>query len=159
MQKKILIACFITLIGVMAGVFIGLFSFANEPTAIVAQYATPKKQTIPEKIVVTSWANKMAQTSSRDFFLPVNELFIQLDLRDAERPKEHAFQLVIDRSDRYSQFCIVQTLSMYSLPYVYVKDKEQSSIFINSQTKEELEQIVNKLKEYDIESTIKEVWL
>lgn len=159
MQKKVLIVCFVALIGVVAGVFIGLFSFANDETAQAVQYDPPKKQTTPGKIIVKSWADKMAKTSSRDFFLPVNELFIQLDLRDAELPKERFFQLLIDRTDRYSQFCIVQTLSSYSLPYVFVKDKEEHSIYVNTKTKDELEQVVKKLKEYDIESTIKEVWL
>lgn len=159
MQKKVLIACFITLIGVMAGVFVGLFSFANDEVAQSIQYDPPKKQTTPEKLVVQSWADKMAKTSSRDFFLPVNELFIQLDLRDAEAPKERFFQLLIDRTDRYSQFCIVQTLSSYALPYVFVKDKEEQSIYVNTKTKEALVNVVEKLKEYDIESTIKEVWL
>ena len=159
MQKKVLIACFVILIGVMAGIFVGLFSFANDETAKAVQYTPLKKQTTPEKVVVKSWADKMAETSSRDYFLPVNELFIQFDLRDAEPPKERFFQLLIDRTDRYSQFCIVQTLSSYALPYVFVKDKEEQSIYVNAKTKEALDQVVDKLKEYDIESTIKEVWL
>ena len=159
MQKKIHISFFTILALVVCGVFVWLYNFANEYSFKEIEYKLQKKQTTPEKVVEDTWANKMVKTSSQGFHFPVNELFIHLDLRDIAPEKEKSFQLIINRSDRYSQFCIMQTLSSFSLPYSMVKDKQEQSIYVGGDNKKVLEDVVEKLKMYDIESEIKEVWL
>ncbi len=101
----------------------------------------------------------MANSKDSQFSFPVNELFMQIDLKTYIPPKVKSFRLVIDRYDRYSLFCVVQTLSSMDLPYILEKKNKVPNIHVGSKTKESLDKVVNKLKDYDIESKIIEVWL
>jgi hypothetical protein len=159
MRKSILYGAFALLSLFMLAVFIILINLANEEPARNAVYVPTERQTPQPVSQSTSWAQKMARAATLDYHFPVNELFIKLELQHAKPPKEHIFQLVIDRSDEYSHFCIMQTLQSFSFPYTVVKDREGNAIYVNAQQQGLLRDVVEKLKEYGIESTIKEAWL
>lgn len=159
MRKSILYGAFALLSLFVLAVFIVLINLANEEPARNAVYVPTERQTPQPASQSTSWAQKMAQAATLDYHFPVNELFIKLELQHAKPPKEHIFQLVIDRSDEYSHFCIMQTLQSFSFPYTVVKDREGNAIYVNAQQQGLLRDVVERLKEYGIESTIKEAWL
>ncbi|MBE0494969.1 MAG: hypothetical protein IBX45_01025 [Campylobacterales bacterium] len=159
MRKRILLSSFVLLSLFLAAVFIALIRFANQTTAQVAAVAPSEKQTPQPARQGGSWAQKMAQAAALDYHFPVNELFIKLELEEAKPPKEHIFQLVIERSDLYSHFCIMQTLQAFPFSYSVVKDRQGNVIYVNAQGKEMLDAVVKRLKEYDIESIVKEAWL
>jgi hypothetical protein len=84
---------------------------------------------------------------------------MQIDLKAYVPPKVKFFRLVVDRTDRYSLFCILQTLSSFNLPFVLSKQTQYPTVYVTSKTKESLDSVIKRLKEYEIESKIIEVWL
>ena len=106
-----------------------------------------------------TWSKALAVVNEIKFSFPVNELYMQIDLKKYITPKVKSYRLVIDRADRYSLFCIVQTLSQMNLPYVVEKRDEVPTIYVGSKTQSLLGSVIEKLKDYDIESKIVEVWL
>ncbi len=84
---------------------------------------------------------------------------MQIDLKKYIPPKIKSYRLIVDRADRYSLFCIVQTLSQMNLPYVVEKKDRVPNIYVGSKTQNSLKSVVERLKDYDIESKIVEVWL
>lgn len=84
---------------------------------------------------------------------------MQIDLKKYVPPKVKFFRLIVDKTDRYSLFCILQTLSSFNLPFVLEKESKYPNVYVTSKSKQSLIKIVSRLKEYDIESKIEEVWL
>jgi len=69
-------------------------------------------------------------------------------------PKVRSFKLVIQNMDRYSLFCVMQTLQSFNLPFVITRDKMLPSIYIGSSSEKKLKNIEKKLKKYDIDSKV-----
>ena len=159
MQKKVTIALF-TLLVIILGVV--LSSLLNEETGSVysdAQYLSSSQKKSEEILKNKTWSEALAVVNETKFSFPVNELYMQIDLKKYISPKVKSYRLVIDRADRYSLFCIVQTLSQMNLPYVVEKRDEVPIIYVASKTKNLLGSVIEKLEDYDIESKIVEVWL
>ena len=97
------------------------------------------------------------RSKSQNF--PVNELLVELSLQKVKPPKEHIFQLIIDKNDSYSFFCLMQTLKFFSIPYSIVKENNNKKVLISAKQKSELNKIAVELKKYNIDSIIKEAWL
>lgn len=126
---------------------------------IDAEYLSPSQIKSEEKLKNKTWTQELANSNESMFSFPVNELYMQIDLKQYVPPKVKSFRLVVDRTDRYSLFCIVQTLSSMNLPFVVDKKNKVPVIHVSSKTEESLKGVVQKLKDYDIESKIIEVWL
>lgn len=159
MQKKVLITLFTLLVIILSTILINLLSTDSSSVNISAQYPSPsqiKSQTVVKN---KTWTEELAGAKDTKFSFPVNELFMQIDLKDYIPPKVKSFRLVVDRSDRYSLFCIIQTLSSMDLPFVVEKNNKIPLIHVESDTKESLNKVVDKLMDYDIKSKIIEVWL
>lgn len=125
------------------------FAKVESPTPLLATQE-PKE---------TIWIKEMAHKDSREFIFPVNELFMQIDLQGGDGGKVKSFRLVIDRADRYSLFCIVQTLSSMKLSYVVIKEDKIPIVFVQEKTMKALDRVVQELEKYDIKSKIIEVFL
>ena len=159
MQKKVTLALFAILIVILGLVLNNLLSEDNNSVQIDAKYLSPsqiKSEEIPKN---KTWSQELANAKDSKFSFPVNELYMQIDLKSYIPPKVKSFELVVDRADRYSLFCIVQTLSSMDLPFVVDKKNKIPVIHVSSKTESYLKGVVKKLKEYDIESKIVEVWL
>lgn len=159
MQKKVLIALFVILLSALGAI---LFNLINEDVAtpnIAEEYLSPSQKQSDVAQIDTSWAQDLAGTHKAEFMFPVNELFMQIDLKKYVPPKVKSFRLVVDRTDRYSMFCILQTLSALNLPFVLEKETKIPIVHVTSKSKDSLKSVVKKLREYDIESKIIEVWL
>lgn len=159
MQKKILGIFFLIL---FLSISFLLYKLLNQKIEIKEDFArveSPTKIKIPAEPKETIWIKEMAHKDSREFIFPVNELFMQIDLQGGDGGKVKSFRLVIDRADRYSLFCIVQTLSSMKLSYVVIKEDKIPIVFVQEKTMKALDRVVQELEKYDIKSKIIEVFL
>lgn len=162
MQKKVLGALFLLL---FVGVGFFLSKLLNHETDVkeeVAKYEPSKTQEIKQETSQNVWIKEMAHKDAREFIFPVNELFMQIDAygqKGGSAGKLKSFRLVIDRADRYSLFCIVQTLTALHLPYMVIKEDKIPIIYIEEKSEKQLDKVVLELEKYDIKSKIVEVWL
>ncbi len=159
MQKKILgILLTFLLIGVVIFLYT-LYNYTVDTEVEVKEYPSPIKKEIKNQKFTESWIEDLAKSSKKSYTLPVNELYMHIELFKYVPPKIKSYRLVINNIDRYSMFCIVQTLSSFNLPFVFSKESGTPSIFLGSKNQKILKEIVKKLKKYDIQSKIVEVWL
>jgi hypothetical protein len=159
MQKKVTLALFTLLIVVLGMVLLNLLNDESGSIHIEAEYLSPSQKKSEEVLKSRTWSEALASSKDSKFSFPVNELYMQIDLKKYIPPKVKSYRLVVDRTDRYSLFCIVQTLSQMNLPYVVEKRDRVPIIYVGSKTENSLKNVVQKLKDYDIESKIVEVWL
>lgn len=159
MQKKVTIALFVLLIVALSSILLNLLKDDNSNIRVDAQYLSPSQKKSEETLKTRTWSEALAVSKETKFSFPVNELYMQIDLKKYIPPKVKSYRLVVDRADRYSLFCIVQTLSQMNLPYVVEKKDRVPNIYVGSKKEESLKKVVDKLKDYDIESKIEEVWL
>lgn len=159
MQKKILGIFFLIL---FLSISFLLYKLVNQKIEIKEDFAkveSPSKIKISAEPKETIWIKEMAHKDSREFIFSVNELFMQIDLQGGDGGKVKSFRLVIDRADRYSLFCIVQTLSSMKLSYVVIKEDKIPIVFVQEKTMKALDRVVQELEKYDIKSKIIEVFL
>lgn len=163
MQKKVLGGIFLLL---FIGVGVFLYTLIHQRIDVkedTTSYESPQKPLAPsDKNEQRVWIKEMANKDAREFIFPVNELFMQIDqfgLKDSNGKKAKTFRLVIDRADRYSLFCIVQTLTSLKLPYLVIKEGKIPIIYLEDKSEKHLENVVSELEKYEIKSKIVEVWL
>lgn len=157
MQKKILGTVFAIL---FLGVSFLLYKLLHQDIELQtesAEYLTPTKQPITQEAKQKPWIQEMAHKDSREFSFPVNELFMQIDLYGPDGTKQKAFKLLIDRADRYSLFCLVQTLSALQLSFVVIKENKIPIVYVKDKNIKRLETAVQALEKYDIKSKITEI--
>ena len=106
-----------------------------------------------------NWINELATIKKKDYVLPVNEIFIEYNRPKIEKPKITAYELMIDKNDIYSMFCLMQTLRNSEVDFTVVKDGTKSQIFLNTQDSKLLQNIILQLRVYDIHSSVREVKL
>lgn len=134
-----------------------MFKFANEDVylSIVPNFsneAVSENNTSSKNIF--SWVEKVAHKKNENYVLPTNQIFIEIGNLDGN---SGLTQLIIDKDDLYSIFCITQTLKSFNLNFSLVKNDEINLIYIHSKDKKLLVNLVKKLKEYDINSNLKEI--
>ena len=159
MQKKILGVFFTLLFVGIIGILYNFFNYADDTIVETKKYISPIQRQNKTQPLNSSWIKGLAKSNESRYEYPVNELFMQIDLHKYIPPKVKSYKLVIANIDRYSVFCVVQTLSGLNLPFVLSKDKNIPNISMSSGSKKILKKVTNKLKNYDIESKIVEEWL
>lgn len=159
MQKKILGTLFIFL---FMGLGLLLYKLLNQNIEVqmdIAKNQSPFPQEVKIESTDRVWVKELAQKDAREFIFPVNELFMQIDLHGITGEKVKSYRLVIDRIDRYSLFCVVQTLTSFNLSYMVVKEDKAPFIYVQEKSEKGLDKVVAELEKYDIKSKIVEVWL
>lgn len=159
MHKKILGILFVLL---FVGVSVLLYKLLNQSIEVKIDYALDHSPSISESKAESTeriWMKELAYKDAKEFTFPVNELFLQIGLNGLAGQKVKSFKLVIDRIDRYSLFCIVQTLSALNFSYMIVKEEKAPLIYVQEKSEKALEKVVHELEKYDIKSKIVEVWL
>lgn len=159
MQKKILGTLFIFL---FMGLGLLLYKLLNQNIEVqmdIAKNQSPLPQEVKIESTDRVWVKELAQKDAREFIFPVNELFMQIDLHGITGEKVKSYRLVIDRIDRYSLFCVVQTLTSFNLSYMVVKEDKAPFIYVQEKNEKGLDKVVAELEKYDIKSKIVEVWL
>ncbi len=166
MQKKILGVLFTGLLLGVGMLLYGLLSFGNkvpvESSTKTMQSPATFANFSGESTPKSTWIQELAKRDDNGgFIVPVNELLIHIDNPVLNTtPKEKSYHLVIDKLDRYSLFCVFQTLTVLKLPYMVIKEDTKPLIYIQGKDQAFLEEVVFELlKKYDIKSKIVEVEL
>ena len=151
----------VVLLFVMLGLIgIYLVKFASVNFSQTTEKNITSEQNITKNTAGSeNWINELATIKKKDYVLPVNEIFIEYNRPKIEKPKITAYELLIDKNDIYSMFCLMQTLRNSEVDFTVVKDGAKSQIFLNTQDSRLLQNIILQLRVYDIHSSVREVKL
>lgn len=142
----------------LAGVY--LVKFASVNFSQTTEKNITSEQNITKNTAGSeNWINELATIKKKDYVLPVNEIFIEYNRPKIEKPKITAYELMIDKNDIYSMFCLMQTLRNSEVDFTVVRDGAKSQIFLNTQDSRLLQNIILQLRVYDIHSSVREVKL
>ena len=153
------------LVVVLLFVMLGLVGVYLVKFASVNFSQTTEKNITSEQNITKStagsenWINELATIKKKDYVLPVNEIFIEYNRPKIEKPKITAYELMIDKNDIYSMFCLMQTLRNSEVDFTVVRDGAKGQIFLNTQDSRLLQNIILQLRVYDIHSSVREVKL
>ena len=107
-----------------------------------------------------TWQERLSNMSPKDY-TPAGERFSMVFGVDTSmfRPKSKYYQLSIDKNDVYSLFCLKQTLNSYQIKYSLTRTSEVTEIFLETDKQALIDQIITRLKRYEINAKFEEVWL
>ena len=153
-----LIASLTLMLGV-CGIFLYKYANANLAQASLTADVEERNSTQSAKNARGGWMDNLAAIDKKDYILPTNEIFIEYGRPKNEPKRVSAYELVIDKNDVYSVFGLMQTLKGAAVDFTVVKDGVKSQIFLNTQDSKLLQHIIIKLRDYNINSSVREVKL
>ena len=160
MGRRTLLSVVVLLFVILGLVGIYLVKFASVNFSQTTEKNITSEQNITKNTAGSeNWINELATIKKKDYVLPVNEIFIEYNRPKIEKPKITAYELMIDKNDIYSMFCLMQTLRNSEVDFTVVRDGAKSQIFLNTQDSRLLQNIILQLRVYDIHSSVREVKL
>ena len=160
MGRRTLLLVVVLLFVMLGLVGVYLVKFASVNFSQTTEKNITNEQNITKNIAGSeNWINELATIKKKDYVLPVNEIFIEYNRPKIEKPKITAYELLIDKNDIYSMFCLMQTLRNSEVDFTVVRDGAKSQIFLNTQDSRLLQNIILQLRVYDIHSSVREVKL
>ncbi|ERJ23003.1 Putative periplasmic protein [Campylobacter concisus UNSW3] len=160
MGRRTLLLVVVLLFVILGLVGVYLVKFASVNFSQTTEKNITSEQNITKNTAGSeNWINELATIKKKDYVLPVNEIFIEYNRPKIEKPKITAYELLIDKNDIYSMFCLMQTLRNSEVDFTVVKDGAKSQIFLNTQDSKLLQNIILQLRVYDIHSSVREVKL
>ena len=160
MGRRTLLLVVVLLFVMLGLVGVYLVKFASVNFGQTAEKNITNEQNITKNTAGSeNWINELATIKKKDYVLPVNEIFIEYNRPKIEKPKITAYELLIDKNDIYSMFCLMQTLRNSEVDFTVVRDGAKSQIFLNTQDSRLLQNIILQLRVYDIHSSVREVKL
>ncbi|QPH92276.1 hypothetical protein [Campylobacter concisus] len=160
MGRRTLLSVVVLLFVMLGLVGVYLVKFASVNFSQTTEKNITSEQNITKNTAGSeNWINELATIKKKDYVLPVNEIFIEYNRPKIEKPKITAYELLIDKNDIYSMFCLMQTLRNSEVDFTVVKDGAKSQIFLNTQDSKLLQNIILQLRVYDIHSSVREVKL
>jgi len=160
MGRRTLLLVVVLLFVMLGLVGVYLFKFASVNFSQTTEKNITNEQNITKNTAGSeNWINELATIKKKDYVLPVNEIFIEYNRPKIEKPKITAYELMIDKNDIYSMFCLMQTLRNSEVDFTVVRDGAKSQIFLNTQDSKLLQNIILQLRVYDIHSSVREVKL
>lgn len=160
MGRRTLLLVVVLLFVMLGLVGVYLVKFASVNFSQIPEKNITNEQNISKNTAGSeNWINELATIKKKDYVLPVNEIFIEYNRPKIEKPKITAYELMIDKNDIYSMFCLMQTLRNSEVDFTVVKDGAKSQIFLNTQDSKLLQNIILQLRVYDIHSSVREVKL
>ena len=160
MGRRTLLLVVVLLFVILGLVGIYLVKFASVNFSQTTEKNMTNEQNITKSTAGSeNWINELATIKKKDYVLPVNEIFIEYNRPKIEKPKITAYELMIDKNDIYSMFCLMQTLRNSEVDFTVVRDGAKSQIFLNTQDSRLLQNIILQLRVYDIHSSVREVKL
>ena len=160
MGRRTLLLVVVLLFVILGLVGIYLVKFASVNFSQIPENNITNEQNLTKNTASSeNWINELATIKKKDYVLPVNEIFIEYNRPKIEKPKITAYELMIDKNDIYSMFCLMQTLRSSEVDFTVVKDGAKSQIFLNTQDSKLLQNIILQLRVYDIHSSVREVKL
>ena len=160
MGRRTLLLVVVLLFVILGLVGIYLVKFSSVNFSQIPENNITNEQNITKNTAGSeNWINELATIKKKDYVLPVNEIFIEYNRPKIEKPKITAYELLIDKNDIYSMFCLMQTLRNSEVDFTVVRDGAKSQIFLNTQDSRLLQNIILQLRVYDIHSSVREVKL
>jgi len=160
MGRRTLLSVVVLLFVILGLVGAYLVKFASVNFSQTTEKNITSEQNITKNTAGSeNWINELATIKKKDYVLPVNEIFIEYNRPKIEKPKITAYELLIDKNDIYSMFCLMQTLRNSEVDFTVVRDGAKSQIFLNTQDSRLLQNIILQLRVYDIHSSVREVKL
>lgn len=160
MGRRTLLLVVVLLFVMLGLVGVYLVKFASVNFSQTTEKNITSEQNITKNTAGSeNWINELATIKKKDYVLPVNEIFIEYNRPKIEKPKITAYELMIDKNDIYSMFCLMQTLRNSEVDFTVVRDGAKSQIFLNTQDSRLLQNIILQLRVYDIHSNVREVKL
>ena len=160
MGRRTLLLVVVLLFVILGLVGVYLVKFASVNFSQTIEKNITSEQNITKNTAGSeNWINELATIKKKDYVLPVNEIFIEYNQPKIEKPKITAYELLIDKNDIYSMFCLMQTLRNSEVDFTVVRDGAKSQIFLNTQDSRLLQNIILQLRVYDIHSSVREVKL
>ncbi len=160
MGRRTLLLVVVLLFVMLGLVGVYLIKFASVNFSQTTEKNITSEQNITKNTAGSeNWINELATIKKKDYVLPVNEIFIEYNRPKIEKPKITAYELLIDKNDIYSMFCLMQTLRNSEVDFTVVRDGAKSQIFLNTQDSRLLQNIILQLRVYDIHSSVREVKL
>ena len=155
MQK--ILKWFSLLFAVSIAIFVIYFLYdINKDEDITQPEPFVYKSEIQKKKDDGLWLDDLIKKGQKDYFFPVNEIFIKVDLEKIKKKKK-VYQLFVNKLDPYEIFCLNQELKRYKIRYFFKKDKNSNKLLVYSNDVNRLNSLVNVLKRYQIKAKIKEV--
>ncbi|MCR2098729.1 hypothetical protein [Campylobacter upsaliensis] len=107
-----------------------------------------------------TWQQELAMWPVKDFTPAAEQFRLYFDADTSElKEKNKYYQLIINKYDVYSMFCLRQTLDSFKVKYFLLKSIESPEIFLDTDNQKLIEEIINELKKYKINTQAKEIWL
>ncbi len=160
MGRRTLLLVVVLLFVILGLVGVYLVKFASVNFSQTTEKNITSEQNITKNTAGSeNWINELATIKKKNYVLPVNEIFIEYNRPKIEKPKITAYELMIDKNDIYSMFCLMQTLRNSEVDFTVVRDGAKSQIFLNTQDSRLLQNIILQLRVYDIHSSVREVKL
>lgn len=107
-----------------------------------------------------TWQQELAMWPVKDFTPAAEQFRLYFDADTSElKEKNKYYQLIINKYDIYSMFCLRQTLDSFKVKYFLLKSIENPEIFLDTDNQKLIEEIINELKKYKINTQAKEIWL
>ncbi|EOE5691793.1 hypothetical protein ACKJV2_000187 [Campylobacter upsaliensis] len=107
-----------------------------------------------------TWQQELAMWPVKDFTPAAEQFRLYFDADTSElKEKNKYYQLIINRYDIYSMFCLRQTLDSFKVKYFLLKSIESPEIFLDTDNQKLIEEIIKELKKYKINTQAKEIWL
>lgn len=107
-----------------------------------------------------TWQQELAMWPVKDFTPAAEQFRLYFDADTSElKEKNKYYQLIINKYDIYSMFCLRQMLDSFKVKYFLLKSIESPEIFLDTDNQKLIEEIINELKKYKINTQAKEIWL
>lgn len=107
------------------------------------------------------WLSKLGIDKKDDFYYPVTEISIDLDLDQSVdskyRNRARYFKLVTQPLNDYHYFCLKQVLDQSRVKHKIERFNNDVAVILYSQSLTALKTIVKELNIYDIKSSVKEI--
>ena len=109
----------------------------------------------------TKWLHKLDKSKEDDYYYPVTEISIDLNLdQDVDnkyRNRIRHFRLVTQALSDYHYFCLKQVLDQSRIKHKIERFNNDVAVILYSQDQNALRTIVKELNRYDIASSVKEI--
>lgn len=153
-------------------VFYLLWSFrANSDFIPEFAKEIPNTQSISQKKEPQrTWEQELTEWPKRDFTPAAEQFALHFDADTSElKEKTKYYQLIINKYDIYSLFCLRQVLNSFEVKYfllrsrespeIFIDTDENPEIFVNTENGNLIKDIIEELKKYKINTQAREIWL
>jgi len=99
------------------------------------------------------WLNHLSKAKKKQYFFPVDEIYIKTELEDKKK-KTKEYKLLVNELDPYGIFCLNQELKRFKIKYFFKKNKKNNELIVFSNDLSRLNSLVKVLKKYQIDAKI-----